>query len=135
MFLLFKHYLSHPFILPHFTLPYLTLPYVIILYLFPSHIGMFPCVENNKNSILKLGGYVFVVRSLRRSLTTSFGSICLGSLIVAVLRLLTGIVSVMVDRMRKLHNSVGELIYFYFIYCFLYFHYFHYFYFHFYHLY
>lgn len=70
--------------------------------------GTNPC--SGPISILKCGGTVFVVRSLRRSLTTSFGSICLGSLLVAVLRLVTGIVSLLTDRLRALHNSIGEWV-------------------------
>mmetsp|Transcript_13092 Transcript_13092/g.12687 ORF Transcript_13092/g.12687 Transcript_13092/m.12687 type:complete len:707 (+) Transcript_13092:119-2239(+) len=52
-------------------------------------------------------GITNVSRALKRSLTTSFGSICLGSLAVAILRLTRTIVAFTTDQLRTLHNTTG----------------------------
>ena len=53
-------------------------------------------------------GSSMVWKSLKRALTTSFGSICLGSLLVSTLRVLRMIVEFTTKSMRSLHNYSGE---------------------------
>ena len=59
-------------------------------------------------------GSSMVWKSLKRALTTSFGSICLGSLLVSTLRVLRMMVEFTTKSMRSLHNYSGEF-YFHFI--------------------
>ena len=53
-------------------------------------------------------GSSMVWKSLKRALTTSFGSICLGSLLVSTLRVLRMMVELTTKSMRSLHNYSGE---------------------------
>ena len=49
-----------------------------------------------------------VLKAIKRSLTTSFGSICFGSLLVAILRLLQVIVHFITEKMKRLQTNINS---------------------------
>ena len=55
-----------------------------------------------------VAGSTMVIKSLKRALSTSFGSICLGSLLVSTLRVLRMMVEFVTRSMRRLHNYSGK---------------------------
>ena len=60
------------------------------------------------SSIVQSSGVVFVSRALKRSFTSSFGSICLGSLIVSTLRVLRCFLYFVIERFKAIDKATGK---------------------------